>query len=239
MTDTLRSLRARRGALEQRLEDRGLLHTVSAARFQLNKAVENAIVSYATGAVLEAGAGRSPYAMTLAERANSVTTLDIDSSRGVDVVGDVQRMTEVPDESFDAILSTQVLEHVENPQDAFREFARVLRSGGTLILSAPHLSMVHDAPHDYFRFTRFGLGHLCDSYSFEVIEIRPIGGWLSFFGHVVSLGWLTTVGAIPGLFWPAWLLSYVFLVRGVDILDRMLGGRAILPRDHLLVARRA
>jgi SAM-dependent methyltransferase len=239
MTDTFETLRSRRGVLEQLLEDRGLLHTVSAARFQLNKAIENAIESYATGAVLEAGAGRSPNATTLAERASSVTTLDIDSSRGVDVVGDVQRMTEVPDESFDAILSTQVLEHVARPQDAFREFARVLRPGGTLILSAPHLSMVHEAPHDYFRFTRFGIGHLCDSSSLEVIEIRPVGGLLSLIGHVVSLGWLTTIGAIPGLFWPAWLLNYVFLVRGVDMLDRMLGLQAILPRDHVLVARRA
>ena len=128
---------------------------------------------------------------------------------------------------------------MERPQDAFSEFARVLKRGGTLILSAPHLSMVHEAPHDYFRFTRFGLGYLCDSNSFQVIEIRPIGGVLSFIGHVVSLGWLTTVGSIPGLFWPAWLLNYVFLVRGVDVLDRLLGLQAILPRDHLLVARRA
>ena len=239
MTDTFEILRSRRGVLEQRLEERGLLHTVSAARFQLNRAVEDAIGDHAVGAILEAGAGRSTYSAKLGDRALSVITLDIDSSKDVDVISDVQRMTEVPDESFDTVFSTQVLEHVERPQDAFSEFARVLKPDGILILTAPHLSMVHEAPHDYFRYTRFGLGYLCDSNSFQVIEIRPIGGVLSFFGHVVSLGWLTTVGSIPGLFWPAWLLNYVCLVRGLDVLDRLLGLQAILPRDHLLVARRA
>lgn len=238
MTDTLRSLRARRGALEQRLEDRGLLHTVSAARFQLNRAVEDAIEGYAFGAVLEAGAGRSPYAAVLSERASTVTTLDLDPTRGVDVVGDVQRMTEVADRSFDTVVTTQVLEHVERPQDALSEFARVLKPDGILILTAPHLSMVHEAPHDYFRYTRFGLRYLSESSAFEVIEIRPIGGWLSFFGHVLSLGWLTTVGAVPVLFWPAWVLNYVCLVRGLDMLDRVLGLQTVLPRDHVLLARR-
>ena len=237
MGDLERVRRLRQG-VERRLEKRKLLHTVSLARFQLRRGLDASISAEAKGDVLEAGAGLSPYRSQLAASASSVTTLDIDDSKHVDVVGDVQAMDQIADEMFDTVFCTQVLEHLPRPSDAFGEFRRVLRSGGVLILSAPHLSMVHEAPHDYYRYTRFGLKHLCESNGFAVVRIEPCGGLVSFVSHTISGGLLAGASAIPGLFWPVWAFNYLFLVRVLGVLDGLIGLRSVLPRDHILVARR-
>jgi SAM-dependent methyltransferase len=62
-----------------------------------------------------------------------------------------------PDNSWDGILCTEVLEHTYDPETLVAEMLRVLRPGGTLLLTVPFAARVHHAPHDYQRFTRFGL----------------------------------------------------------------------------------
>jgi SAM-dependent methyltransferase len=67
--------------------------------------------------------------------------------------------------SFGGVLCTEVLEHCANPHQVIAEFYRVLRPGGKLILTTRFLFPIHDAPHDYFRFTRYGLQALCSRFS--------------------------------------------------------------------------
>jgi SAM-dependent methyltransferase len=61
------------------------------------------------------------------------------------------------DASFDAVFLLEVLEHVATPDLAISEIYRVLAPGGVLVLSTPFLFEIHEAPHDYFRFTEHGL----------------------------------------------------------------------------------
>lgn len=61
------------------------------------------------------------------------------------------------DGSFDTVLLLEVLEHVREPDEVLREVARVLKPAGTLLLSMPFLYPLHDAPHDYRRYTEHGL----------------------------------------------------------------------------------
>jgi glycosyltransferase involved in cell wall biosynthesis len=75
------------------------------------------------------------------------------------------------DESLDAILCTQVLEHLSEPADALTEFARLLKPEGKLFLTAPLVWEEHEKPDDYFRYTRSGLDHLLKKAGFEHIEI--------------------------------------------------------------------
>jgi ubiquinone/menaquinone biosynthesis C-methylase UbiE len=79
--------------------------------------------------------------------------------------------------SFDTALCFQVLEHVEEPSLLLDEALRILKPGGGLILTAPHIWNEHEMPHDYFRFTRYGLRHLLEKAGFQVIEIRPMAGY--------------------------------------------------------------
>ena len=63
--------------------------------------------------------------------------------------GDICDMAQVPDGAYDAVVCHQVLEHVREPQSAMDEMARVLKPGGRVVLSVPHLSRRHELPDDY------------------------------------------------------------------------------------------
>lgn len=97
------------------------------------------------------------------------TTLDIDPARKPDVVGDIYRLP-FADASWDTVVMIEVLEHLTDPAAAIEEVKRVLRPGGTLILTTRFLGPMHDIPHDYFRFTYYGLKHLFREW--QDVEVR-------------------------------------------------------------------
>lgn len=80
-------------------------------------------------------------------------------------------------DSFATVLCAQVLEHVPEPGQLVQEASRVLCRGGHLILTAPHIWGVHEEPHDYFRFTGFGLAHLARRAGLEPVEVRALAGY--------------------------------------------------------------
>lgn len=126
------------------------------------------------GRVLELGAGLDPYAALWPGA--TVVTLDVDAARGPAVVGDAHALP-FADASFDSVVASQVLEHLHSPWLAAAEVGRVLKPGGALLVSVPFMFMVHAAPHDYFRFTEFGLRRLFEN-DFAIDEITPYGGRL-------------------------------------------------------------
>jgi SAM-dependent methyltransferase len=78
--------------------------------------------------------------------------------------------------SFDTILASDVLEHVPDPGLLWREMARVARPGGKLLLNVPFLYWIHEAPHDYHRFTEHALRRACEESGFRVLLLEPVGG---------------------------------------------------------------
>lgn len=77
-----------------------------------------------------------------------------------------------PNNSFDAIMTTKVvLEHISEPELTLREIKRVLKSGGEAFLVAPFITIAHQAPHDFFRYTEYGLKHLFNKVGFEIVSI--------------------------------------------------------------------
>jgi SAM-dependent methyltransferase len=79
-----------------------------------------------------------------------------------------------------------VLEHVPEPSKGVSEIYRILKPVGTLLLSAPHLSRLHEEPHDFYRYTKYGPTHLLEMATFRQIEVNPCGGILCFVGHQIS-----------------------------------------------------
>jgi len=94
--------------------------------------------------------------------------LDIRYGIGVQILGDAEALG-IADASFEVILCTDVLEHLPEPQKAIDEMFRVLTPGGLLLLTR-FLFPIHDAPHDYFRFTKYGLRQLVRH--FEILELH-------------------------------------------------------------------
>ena len=99
---------------------------------------------------------------------------------GIDIVSDIVAIPEA-NGSFDAILCSEVLEHVPAPTAALDEFARLLRPGGRLILTAPFASMVHQAPYHFCTgFSRFWYEHHLQKRGFRILELSPNGDWYDY-----------------------------------------------------------
>jgi SAM-dependent methyltransferase len=102
-----------------------------------------------------------------------------------DKVTYVCNLTSIPVENdrFDLVLCTQVLEHVPYPDQVVRELYRVLKPGCRLWLSTPLFYEEHMQPHDFFRYTRFGLPRLFEEAGFtieELVELEGYYGTLSY-----------------------------------------------------------
>ncbi|HEY3886564.1 MAG TPA: methyltransferase domain-containing protein [Vicinamibacterales bacterium] len=124
------------------------------------------VAAYATNKrTLDIGAKNGPYARHFPNRVG----LDIRRGAGVSVMGDAQQLG-IRETSVDMVLCTEVLEHLPDPQRAIDEMFRVLRPGGTLLLTTRFLFPIHDAPHDYFRFTKYGLRHLLRRFDMLALE---------------------------------------------------------------------
>jgi len=97
----------------------------------------------------------------------------------LDVIADLSVLP-LANHSFDAVLCTQVLEHVREPRQVLREIARVLKPGGRLYLAAPQSWHQHQKPYDFFRYTSFGLRYLLETSGLNVISLTPMGGYFWF-----------------------------------------------------------
>ena len=106
-----------------------------------------------------------------------VVSVDIDPARSPDVVADFSDLAAFPDASFDAVFAMEVLEHVTEPHRALAATLRVLRPGGLFVASTPFLFEQHDTPHDFYRFTRYGLEYLLRD--FRSRSIQPRSGYFT------------------------------------------------------------
>jgi SAM-dependent methyltransferase len=102
-----------------------------------------------------------------------VETLDLDPNSGSTYIGDIcQRNASLPDEAYDFVTCTEVLEHTLQPFDAVDEIWRLLKPGGMVFASTPFNFRIHGPLPDCWRFTEHGLRALLRR--FEIVELNSL-----------------------------------------------------------------
>lgn len=152
----------------------------------LIRELNNAISNHAKGRVLDVGCGNKPYAKFFQGKCSEYIGCDIVQS-SLNVVDVICEATNIPlkDSSFDTIFCTQVIEHVDDHNKLLSEMFRLLKPNGYVILSGPMYWHLHEEPHDYFRFTKYGFKFAFEKQGFNAVEIIPNGGKWATFGQMI------------------------------------------------------
>jgi len=150
-------------------------------RWYINKYVINVASKLPDKSLLlDAGAGESVYKKFFSHCNYKAIDLAVGESRwnysNLDYVGPLDDMP-IENEIFDAVLCTQVLEHLEWPRESLDEMYRVLKKGGKIYITAPMSHREHQVPYDFFRYTSYGLKSLCEKAGFVDIKVFPFGGF--------------------------------------------------------------
>ena len=179
------------------------------------------------GFTLEIGAAGAHY-RRLYERGVRLNIAPTDT----DVQADAHALP-FADAAFDNVVAIETFEHLREPRRAVAEIARVLKPGGRVLLSTRFCYPIHDAPHDYFRFTRFGLADLFADFEIERLEETDsaIETWMILgnrlaFDPDISSGMRALIMVKTWILWP-WVL----------IAKRFVPGRS-LTTGYVLLARR-
>ena len=162
--------------------------------------IENQLSNIQEGSsILDAGAGEGKY-KKFCEHLN-YTSQDIAEYDGsgdgtgiqtkernyerLDIISDIINIP-VSDNNFDNIMCIEVIEHVPNPLEAIKEIHRILKKGGSLILTAPFNSLTHYAPYHYSTgFSRYYYQHHLENLGFEIEEIIPNGNYFEYLAQEV------------------------------------------------------
>lgn len=130
--------------------------------------------------VYDVGCGSKPLGPALSQLSCLHVGIDMDhgfyGNEAVDIIG-VADALPVAGASGDALLSSQVIEHLADPERAMAEAGRVLKPGGLLFISFPLVYPLHAAPHDYFRYSRYGFEAMCRRHGFEIVETHEMAGF--------------------------------------------------------------
>lgn len=179
--------------------------------------------------VLDVGAGSLPYAGKFDQARYQTQDIVQNQAGTIDFVCDItQSRSIIPDERADVIICCQVFEHLSEPSLALEEMRRILRPGGRIYLTTHMAFEEHMVPHDYFRFTEFGIRHLASKAQMEVVSFEKHGGTAQLIHYLL---WTWPIRA----FWPhrsgagyyiySALITPVTLVSGalanlLDIIER-------------------
>lgn len=190
-----------------------LIHHICALSVKQN-------VSIVNGRVLDIGCGEKPYGKIIERSCKRYIGLEHpDISGGLkeaDVAGNALVLP-FKSESFDSVVSFQVMEHLLEPLMFLEEAFRVLRKGGCMLLMTPFMWGEHEQPSDYYRFTRYGLQYLAERAGFEVISIEPQTGYWTM--AILRFNyWLDRFakGPFQYMLMPVWLDQYIAV-----LLDRL------------------
>ncbi len=175
--------------------------------------------------VVDIGCGHKPYEDLFGSCIyKGIDYTEEDSSP--DIIADATDLP-IQAKTADIVFSSQVIEHVPNPQSMVNECHRILKDGGYLILTGPFYWPLHEEPYDFYRFTKHGFDYLLKNAGFSDWEIVPDGG-----------DWAQIVLSINLKMSSRWLIAIrIFLNLVGDLLDKI-NNKHQSPSNYTILARR-
>jgi SAM-dependent methyltransferase len=176
----------------------------SSENWLICRLLEDAVRAWAPrarGVLLDVGCGYRPYEPHFRPHVDHYVGLEFPitgGSRRGDVHGSGLALP-FADASFDTVVSFQVLEHVPDPQRMIDECVRVLRPGGQLLVTANFLWGLHEEPHDYFRFSKYGFELLLARAGAGEVSVSPMAGAWVTTGQRIAYALHRHIGAWPAV----------------------------------------
>ena len=177
-----------------------------------------------TGRLLDLGCGDGPYRDYY--NYGSYIGLERVARQNAKVVGEGENIP-FKNHSFDSLAATEVLEHIYDFRRCMREMNRVLKESGHAYISVPMSWPLHYEPHDFFRFTKFGIAKSLQEAGFDIVSIDRLGGISVLFGtHLSILLWnvIKRFFKVAGIRWSEriagmFVLPINLLARALSFLD--------------------
>lgn len=172
--------------------------------------------------LLDIGCGPRPYYSIYFNRFNKTFGIEHPDAPFPKDKIDIYCLAEeipLPNEYADAILSTEMLHDMPQPSNVLKEFNRLLKPGGKLIMTTPFMVPIVDGVFDHYRYTRQGLSYLLENSGFEIIEIKPVSDMFGVAVTILIKPWLrlwNTLAKVCGMKWlysgwnPLFLITVLF-----------------------------
>lgn len=196
------------------------------------------------GKVYDLGAGSSAYKDYLLSLASEYVAVDWPGSfydARPDIVANLNEDLSIEDGVADVVVSLSVLEHLHTPQSMLVEAHRILRQGGVIILQVPWQWSIHEAPHDYYRYTPEGLCRLLENAGFHEIDVQPQAGFFTtmilkanYFGARFVRG----AGAVRRMLRYAFSVIWYAGQKAAPVLDRLDGDWSLETIGFFVTARK-
>lgn len=142
------------------------------------------------GILMDFGAGRKPYKSLF--NVSAYIGVDIEKSghshdnSQIDVYYDGITIP-FPDDHFDSILCSEVLEHIFEPDLILPELFRTLKPGGKILITVPFCWNEHEIPYDFARYSSFGIRHLLEKHFFNIIHMGKAGNFGAVLFQMLAL----------------------------------------------------
>lgn len=190
--------------------------------------------------ILDYGCGDKPYEYIFENHVEKYVGVDIGSNPKADFLINPGDKLNFINEEFDIVLSSQVLEHVEDTDSYLEECNRVLKQNGFLFLSTHGTWQYHASPYDYYRWTALGLKTVIRKHKFEVIDIVPVLGQLAVTSQL-RLSFYNSFANMVGAVGKILLLPISFLYQIKIIVEDFITPKRVKERDaayYLVIAKK-
>lgn len=135
---------------------------------------------YAKGKLIDLGCGYVPLYESYREYITDNICVDwadtLHKNKYLDYELNLTKELPFKDQEFDTIILSDVLEHIPEPMKLWNEMERILKVDGTILINVPFYYWLHEAPHDYYRYTEYALRRYAELSNLEVVLLESIGG---------------------------------------------------------------